>query len=233
MIDKLRKDIEDLANKEKAIFLQRFFSTEDRARGDVFKGLTVPQSRIIAKKYLNLPFSDIEKILKSDVHEERLIALIILVDRFNKGDEEIKKQVYDFYLKHTKFVNHWDLVDSSAHQIVGEYLRGKDKGVLYKLAKSKIWWERRIAIIATFEFLIGDKDFKETIKIAEMLINDTHDLIHKAVGWMLREGGKRVSEEELRKFLAVHYKSMPRTMLRYAIEKFPEDIRKKYLKGEI
>ena len=233
MVDKLREDVNTLADKEKGIFLQRFFSTEDRARGDIFKGLTVPQSRNIAKKYFDLPFSEIENILESDIHEERLIALIILVNRFNKGDEKIKEQIFDFYLKHTKFINHWDLVDSSAHQIVGEYLRGKDKRVLYKLAKSKIWWERRIAIIATFEFLIDDKDFKETIEIAEMLIDDSHDLIHKAVGWMLREGGKRVSEEELKKFLNVHYKNMPRTMLRYAIEKFPEDIRQKYLKGQI
>lgn len=222
-----------MADKEKGEFMQGFFRVEDRPPGDRFLGLTVPQVRIVAKKYFDLPISEVEELLKSDIHEERLLALIILVNRFNKSDEKIKTEIFEFYIRNTKFVNHWDLVDTSAHQIVGEYLKGKDKEILYKLAKSRIWWERRIAMLSTFEFLIDEKDFKETIKIAEMLINDKHDLIHKAVGWMLREGGKRVSEEELRTFLKMNYKNMPRTMLRYAIEKFPAEMRKKYLKGEI
>lgn len=233
MVEKLRKEIEKLVDKAKGEFLQRFFSVEDRARGDIFKGLTVPQSRIIAKKFKDLSLEEIDQLLKSDVHEERLIALVILVNRFNKGDEKEKKEIFNFYLKHTTHINHWDLVDMSAHQILGEYLKDKDREILYRLAKSKIWWERRIAMIATFEFLIDKKDNSETFKIAEILISDKHDLMQKAVGWMLRESGKRVSEEELRKFLLIHYKNMPRTMLRYAIEKFPEELRKKYLRGEI
>lgn len=232
MIDKLKKDIKSQADKKRGEFMEGFFRVKDRAKRDDFVGLTVPQCRMIARKYKDLNIKEIQQILESDIHEERLIALFILVNKFEKGDEKARGEIYNFYLKNKDYVNHWDLVDSSAHKILGEYLRDKDKGILVKMAKSKIWWERRIAIIATFQFLIKDKRFDETKKIAKILIQDNHDLVQKAVGWMLREGGKKVSQIELEEFLKLNYKSMPRTMLRYSIEKFSEDKRKQYLKGE-
>lgn len=232
-IDSLRKDIYRQADKKKAEFMQGFFRVEDRPKEDSFKGLSVPQCRSIAKKYKNLTFEEIQEILHSNIHEERLIALFILVARFEKGDEKAKKKVYEFYLKNIDNINHWDLVDASAYKIVGEFLRNKDKRILEELAGSKIWWERRIAIIATFQFLLKDKNYEETLKISKLLLHDKHDLIHKAVGWMLREGGKRISEERLKEFLNENYKEMPRTMLRYSIEKFPEELRKKYLKSVV
>ncbi|MCW8961998.1 MAG: DNA alkylation repair protein, partial [Ignavibacteriaceae bacterium] len=165
------------------------------------------------------------------VHEERLISLFILIDKYRKTDEKGKKEIFNFYLKNRKGINNWDLVDISAPKIIGKHLREKDKSILFKFALSKNLWERRIAILSTQE-LIKNDDFAPTLQIAEMLINDEHDLIHKAVGWMLREIGKKdLATEE--KFLKIHYKNMPRTMLRYAIEKFPETKRKKYLQGKI
>lgn len=233
MIDKLRKDILDLADQKRGESMQGFFRVKDRAKGDMFLGLTVPKCRMLAKKYKDLSTQAIQKILESDIHEERLIALFILVGKFEKADETLRAEIYNFYLGNKDYVNHWDLVDSSAHKILGEFLRDKNKKILVDLANSKIWWERRMAIISTFQFLIKDRNFKETKKIARILINDNHDLIQKAVGWMLREGGKRVSQVELEEFLKGTYKSMPRTMLRYSIEKFTEDKRKKYLRGEV
>ena len=170
-------------------------------------------------------------LIHSKVHEERLIAAFILVDQYKKGDDKKKKTVFDFYLKNRKGINNWDLVDLSAPKIVGEYLLDKEKDLLFKLARSKDLWEKRIAILSTQTF-IRNHFFEDTLNISEILINDKHDLIHKAVGWMLREVGNRNMQTE-EEFLRKHYKTMPRTMLRYAIEKFPEKKRKDYLEGRI
>ena len=234
-LQQLHRDIKKLADPEKGKFLQRFFKTKEGEYGfgDVFVGLTVPISRNIAKQYKDLLPEEIETLLASNVHEERLIALLILVDQFKKGSDDKKKVVYDFYIKHLQYVNNWDLVDLSAYNIIGNYLLlTRNITFLVRLASSKNIWERRIAIISTFAF-IKNGSIKETLKIAEILIHDKEDLIHKAVGWMLREGGKKVSMELEEVFLKKYYHTMPRTMLRYAIEKFPEEKRQAYLKGRI
>ncbi len=232
MLKDLKKEVEKLSNKKKAVLLQGFFKTRkgEYGEGDIFAGLTVPQSREIAIKYKNLQFKEIQELLKSKIHEERLIALLILVHNFKKNLQD-RKKIYEFYLKNTKYINNWDLVDLSSHEIVGRYLIDKPKDVLLKLAKSSNLWEKRISIISTFEF-IRDKNFETSLKIAEMLIEDKEDLIQKAVGWMLREIGKRDLRQE-KNFLQKHYKKMGRTALRYSIEKFPEELRQKYLKGDI
>lgn len=218
-------------NKEKGIFLQRFFKTRkgEYAEGDIFAGLSVPQSRQIAAVYSQLSLTDAKKLLSSKIHEERLIALLILVSQFKNGDKDLQKKIFNLYLQNTKYINNWDLVDLSADKIVGKYLLDKDRGILKTLAHSSSLWEKRIAIIATYQFIIHG-EYKDTFKIAEILLNDPHDLIHKAVGWMLREVGKRVSQEAEEEFLKKYYKTMPRTMLRYAIERFPEDKRAFYMK---
>lgn len=233
MLSKIQADIRKLADPKKGKFLQRFFKTGkgEYAQGDVFLGLTVPQSRIIAKTYENITILETEELLNSRIHEERLIALIILVNKFKEGSEKQKKQIFETYLKNTKFINNWDLVDLSSRDIVGAYLFDKPRQILYRLAKSSNIWERRIAIIATY-FFIKKGQFEDTIKISEILLKDRHDLIHKAVGWMLREIGK-MDEKTLVDFLKKHYKNMPRTMLRYSIEKFPLETRKAYIKGKI
>ncbi len=223
----LHKDIKKLADPDKGKFLQRFFKTKEGeyGHGDVFVGLTVPMSRTIATYYKDLHFKEIQELLKSAVHEERLIALLILIDQFKKGSDDKKKEVYDFYINNLQCVNNWDLVDISADKIIGNYLLlTQDITLLVRLASSKNIWERRVAIISTFAF-IKKGSFKETLKIAEILVHDKEDLIHKAVGWMLREGGKKVSLEHEEAFLKKYYHAMPRTMLRYAIEKFPEEKR--------
>lgn len=231
---KLRLEIKAHANLVKAKTLLRFFKTGpgEYAEGDKFYGLMVPQSREIARKYSDLSLADVEKLLHSDIHEERVIALFILVDQFAKGDAPIRQRIHDLYLANTKYINNWDLVDLSAQYLVGGHLRGKSKKRLEKLAQSKNLWERRIAIIATFSY-IKEGDCAETFKISDILMNDNHDLIHKAVGWMLRESGKRCGEAKLEQYLKSRYQKMPRTMLRYAIERFPEQKRKKYLHGQI
>ncbi len=230
LIDNLKKDIENSSNKSKAKILQRFFKTGkgEYGEGDLFLGITVPRSRAIAKKYFNLDIIYIKSLLTSKIHEERLIALLILVENYKISTEEKKYQIIDFYLKNSNFINNWDLVDLTADKILGDYLLNKPKDILYKLASSFLIWERRISIISTFAF-IKNNEFQDALNISEILLNDKHDLIHKAVGWMLREIGKRNQgiEEE---FLKKHYKSMPRTMLRYAIEKFPGDKRLFYMK---
>ncbi len=218
---------------KQAQILQRFFKTGpgEYGEGDIFLGIKVPQQRQVVKKcYKDLPLSEIPKILRTKVHEYRLAALLILVAKFNVKDigAAEKKKIYDLYLKNMAFINNWDLVDLSAPNIVGVYLLDKPREILYKLAKSKDLWERRIAILATFTF-IRDNDFKDTLRIAKTLLHDEHDLIHKAVGWMLREVGKRDQDAE-EKFLRAHYQVMPRTMLRYAIERFEEKKRKYYMK---
>ena len=229
----IQKRLKALGSKKIAATSQRFFKTGpgEYGEGDKFIGIRVPVLRKLIKDYLDLPIKEIILLLQSPVHEERLFALLLLVQISSKADEALKKSIYELYLKSTEFINNWDLVDSSAEHIVGAYLKDKSRAPLYRLAKSTDLWERRIAIMATFHF-IKQKDFSDTLKIAKILLFDRHDLIHKAVGWMLREIGKRdlCAEEE---FLKQHYKNMPRTMLRYAIEKFPEPKRKKYLHGKV
>lgn len=231
-IKELKKELRNKANPEKAKVFKGLFKTGvgEYGNGDIFLGVTVPTSRKIAIKYKNLNLSGVRELLKSEIHEERLTVILILVHNFREGDEGEREKIFNFYLKNTRFVNNWDLVDLSADKIVGVYLSEmKDRDILYKLAKSKNLWERRIAIVATFNFIKND-EFRDTLKIARILLEDNHDLIHKAVGWMLREVGKRSLEiEEI--FLKKHHKKMPRTMLRYAIEKFSEKRRKEYLNG--
>lgn len=220
-------------NAEKATFLARFFKTGkgQYGEGDVFLGLSVPQQRKIAQSYTHLSLNEIQSLLKSEIHECRFTALEILVMKYEKASLPEKKEIYEFYVKNARLVNNWDLVDTSAPHIVGDYVLDKKKDVLLTLATSDNLWEKRIAIVATLR-LIQAGDFTSTFAIAECLMKDTHDLIHKACGWMLREVGKR-DEAMLESFLKKHYKHMPRTMLRYAIERFPEPKRKAYLKGEI
>ena len=231
MIKNIREEFKKLSNQEHAARLQKYFKTGkgEYGEGDKFLGLRVPVIRKIAKKYSTISISEASEFLKSPFHEERLFALFILIDLFRRADGEDKKKIYDLYLKNTNYINNWDLVDASAVRIVGAYLFARDKKPIYDLAKSKNLWERRIAMMATSYFIVHN-DFADTLKIAEILLNDKEDLIHKAVGWMLREIGKRNFELE-ENFLRKHYGEMPRTMLRYAIEKFPEEKRKSYLKG--
>jgi len=229
MYNKILKEIISNKNNDKIKILSKFFKTGkgEYGEGDIFLGITVPISRKIAKKYSNLSFDIIEKLLKNKYHEVRLIALLILVDKYKNNNNQ--KQIVDFYLKNTKYINNWDLVDLSAHYIVGNYLIDKDSKILEKLAKSKNLWERRISVIATFAFIYKG-EHEPTLKIVNILINDKNDLIQKACGWMLRELGKRVSEKKLSSYLDSNIHKMPRTMLRYAIERFPEKKRLFYLK---
>ena len=230
---KLKKEIREKSSKEKSKIYAKFFKTGkgEYGEGDIFLGLTVPEQRILAGKYTNLVLDDVKKLLESKYHEHRLMGLFILVYKYEKSNEKEKAGIKDFYLENKHRGNNWDLVDCIADKILGKHLIDKDKKVLYELAKSESIWDRRIAIISTFEFIKNGK-FEDTLKISKILLKDEHDLIHKAVGWMLREIGKR-DLETLEKFLKRHYKKMPRTMLRYAIEKFPEIKRKKYLAGKI
>ena len=230
---KIRTNLEKLSDKQRAKVLQRFFKMGpgEYGEGDMFLGIRVTELRKLAKEYQDITTKEVEQLLKSAIHEERLLALLILVRTYSRGDECAKKKIYELYLKNTKAVNNWDLVDGSAEHIVGAFLMDKSKRPLYRLAKSKNLWERRISIMSTFHFIKRD-EFSETLKISGMLISDEEDLIHKAVGWMLREVGKRRLQTEER-FLRDHYKEMPRTMLRYAIERFPEPKRQRYLIGEI
>jgi 3-methyladenine DNA glycosylase AlkD len=227
----VQKELQEMADPGRAKLLGRYFKTGkgEYGEGDIFIGLKVPEIRLVAKRYKDLPLGDVETLLVSPIHEFRLTALIILTYVFEKADEVKKKSIYDFYLSHTKYINNWDLVDLSSHEIIGGWLinHPKERGMLYRLAKSGDLWEKRIAMISCFAFL-NNKEFKEILTIAEMLLHDKHDLIHKAVGWGLREVGKRDLKTE-ENFLLKHYKSMPRTMLRYAIEKFPEKKRKFYM----
>ncbi|MCK9344497.1 MAG: DNA alkylation repair protein [Candidatus Pacebacteria bacterium] len=226
----VEKSLKKLGTKRKAESSAWFFKTGvgQYGYGDVFIGVTVPEQRKIAKEFFELPLAEITKLLESKYHECRLTALLILVGQFKKADERGREKLVKFYLKHTKHINNWDLVDLSASYILGEYLFDKDRAVLYKLVKSKNIWERRIAIIATHAF-IRKGSCADTFNLAEILLADTHDLIHKAVGWMLREVGKRVSRPALVEFLEAHTHKMPRTTLRYAIEHFSEIDRKKFL----
>jgi 3-methyladenine DNA glycosylase AlkD len=232
-VEEVRKLLRSLGDKQAAMHAQRFFKTGkgEYGAGDRFLGIRVPVLRQQIRQCAQLQHKAILSLLHSPFHEERLFALLLLVDRFSKAGEKQRASIYRHYLANTRYINNWDLVDSSASQIVGAYLEDKDRQVLYELADSADLWERRIAIISTFHF-IRQNDFADTLRIAALLQNDQHDLIHKAVGWMLRELGKRdVNVEE--EFLKSRYREMPRTMLRYAIERFPEQKRKKYLQGKI
>lgn len=229
-LKKIQEEIMGLKNKKQQEILQRFFKTGpgEYAEGDIFFGLKVPQIRSIAKNYYHLSQGELDILLESKIHEFRFVALVILCEKFKKGSEIEKKEIFNFYIKNAKNINNWDLVDVSSPKIVGEYLLDKDKKILYKLAKSKNLWERRIAIVSTFSF-IRNNNYKDTILISKILLDDKHDLIHKACGWMLREAGKK-DEKVLKDYLEKHKSKMPRTMLRYAIEKFPNNIRIRYLK---
>jgi 3-methyladenine DNA glycosylase AlkD len=231
MIENILKDIEAKKNKKKDEILSKFFKTSkgQYGEGDIFWGLTVPVSRKIAMKYKDLSVSEINLLLKHKVHEVRLIGLMILVWKYKHSSKKEQEKIVKFYLKNTKYINNWDLVDLSSHYILGDYLiKQKEKTILLKLAKSKNLWEQRIAIVSTYALIRkGELDF--TFKISKMFLGHDHDLIHKASGWMLREAGKK-DEKALKKFLDENISKMPRTMLRYAIEKFPQNVRLEYLK---
>jgi 3-methyladenine DNA glycosylase AlkD len=224
---------EKLANPDQAIILARFFKTGrgQYGEGDTFLGIRVPVIRDFAKGFVDMPLREAQLLLDSETHEIRFAGLSILIEKYNNGDEKIKKKIFDLYLKNIKKnINNWDLVDLSCPQIIGNFLFDSERDVLYKLSKSSNLWERRVAMISTFYF-IKRNDFKDTLRLAEILLNDKHDLINKAVGWMLREVGKRDIEVE-RKFLEKYYKTMPRVALRYAIEKMTETQRKYFLNKE-
>jgi 3-methyladenine DNA glycosylase AlkD len=234
MIIKLQNELRRLANKDIAQHSQRFFKTGkgQYGEGDVFLGIRIPALRGLLRKYRGISIEEVTRLLQSEFHEQRLLSLFMLVDIFRKTkDSDSRKAIYNLYLANTKFINNWDLVDCSAEHIVGAYLRDLDRQPIYELAGSKNLFERRIAIMSTFCF-IKRNEFDDTLKISQILLNDKEDLIHKAVGWMLREAGKRDLKIE-EGFLKKYYKQMPRTMLRYAIEKFPPDKRQMYLMGEI
>jgi len=227
----VQKAFRDQADPARAKMCERYFKTGkgEYAEGDKFLGLTNPMMRNTARKFYGLPLPEIEKLITSPYHEERVATLVIALHQFKKGDEKVKKSIFDFYLANTKYINNWDLVDISAGTIVGQYLKDKPKTILTKLAHSEYLFERRIAMIATFEYIYHE-DATEALRIATILLHDKHDLIHKAVGWMLREIGKKCSEKILCDYLDIHTPTMPRTTLRYAIERFPEEKRQKYLR---
>lgn len=227
-----RKALRSRTDSERVIGLQRFFKTApgEYAHGDVFIGVTVPEVRSVAREFRDLAFADLNRLIRSRIHEERLLALIILVERFRKGEITARGAIYRFYSANMEFVNNWDLVDTSAPTIVGGYFLERDRKPLHRFALSENLWLRRIAIIATFEF-IRRNEFEDTIRISQALLGDKHDLIHKACGWMLREVGKR-DVAALEGFLAQHASVMPRTMLRYAIERLSPARRKRWMKVE-
>jgi 3-methyladenine DNA glycosylase AlkD len=227
----LKREARDLADPAVAARSRTYFRTGpgEYGEGDAFLGLRVPTLRTLVKKYRTLEYTDALKLLKSEWHEERLLGALLLVSAYERGDARQKARIHRECLRNAKRINNWDLVDSSAPQIVGAHLTPANVGLLVKLAKSKNLWERRIAIIAT-QYFIRKKEFRPTLTIAELLLDDSEDLIHKAVGWMLREVGNR-DRDILDGFLSRHYPRMPRTMLRYAIERYPEKDRKAYLAG--
>jgi len=233
IFEEIQKKVRKHADRDKAEVLKRFFKTGpgQYGEGDIFLGIPVPALRKISQECRNTSVADMTRLLRSSMHEERVLALFLLVDAYARGDNVTKKKIYSLYLKNTRYINNWDLVDLSAPNIVGQHLMDKDRKPLYRLATSGDLWKKRIAILATFTF-IRQNDFADSLNIAQLLLSDEHDLIHKAIGWMLREVGKRDLQSE-EKFLRRHYRIMPRTMLRYAIERFPERKRKKYLEGKM
>lgn len=229
-INKVRTELRRAASKKKARVLQRYFKTGpgEYGEGDLFIGIVVPTLRLIALRYTDLSMREIQSLLNSRIHEERTVALFMLVRRFEKADEAQRKIIYNFYLKNRSRVNNWDLVDLSADRIVGGYLYNRSKHPIYKLTRSTSLWDRRIAVLATFHF-IKRKEFEHSFKIITSLLKDEEDLMHKACGWMLREIGKR-DEKALESYLKKHCRVMPRTMLRYSIERLSEQKRKRYMK---
>ena len=229
MLDKIKNEMSQLSDANRAKNLSWFFKTGkgQYGEGDIFLGIPVPEQRKVAKKYADLSLGDLQELLNSKMHEHRFTALVILISKYRKAEENGKKEIFDVYLKNTENVSNWDLVDLSAPRIVGDYLLNRERSILYKLVRSDSLWERRISILSTFTF-IDNNDLEDALNISELLLCDEHDLIHKAVGWALREIGKKNQNVE-EQFLAKHYLHMPRTMLRYAIEKFDEKKRKKYL----
>lgn len=234
MVEKIKLDLEAFIEPEKAAFYPRFFQTGEGeyAEGDQFIGVRVPNQRKIAKKYYKaVSLRDIEQLLHSPIHEYRSVALIMLVYRYQKATPSDQEEIVRFYLENLNFVNNWDLVDVSADKILGAFLFDKDRKILYTLAKTGHLWRQRVAVIATFDF-IRHGDFRDTLALAELFLRHDHHLIHKAVGWMLREIGNRDFQVEYG-FLEQHYRKMPRIMLRYAIEKFEPELRQKFLTGQI
>ncbi len=232
ILQNIHQDLKKLGSPKKAEVLQRFFKTEkgEYGEGDKFLGVVVPDTRRLVKKYWSsIPLSQCLKLLQSPWHEERLCALLLMVEKFQHFPAEQEK-IFQAYLHNTQYINNWDLVDLSASKIVGAFLRNRNKSILDKLVKSKSLWERRIAMLATFDFLYN-KDPDYTFRLARVLLKDSEDLIHKATGWMLREAGKRCEEKKLLRFLDLYSEKMPRTMLRYSIERLGEKLRKKYLYG--
>ncbi len=225
----VKRDMRKVASARRAEINKWFFKTGpgEYGEGDRFLGLTVPQLRAIARAYRELPLKDVTALLRSPWHEERLLALLILTGQYTRGDEATRRTIHRLYLRNTRSINNWDLVDTSAPVIVGAHLAQGNRAILRRLAASKSVWERRIAIIAT-QYYIRRGDFADTLAIAEVLLDDEHDLIHKAVGWMLREVANR-DRAAAERFIRKHARVMPRTMLRYAIEKFPERLRRKYM----
>lgn len=227
----LRQRLHRLASPADAKFLQRYFKTApgEYGAGDKFIGIRVPVLRKLAREFRVLPPLAAAKLLQSPIHEERLLALLILTDAYERADESGRAAIYRLYLKNLARVNNWDLVDCSAPRIVGRHLKERPRKILFRLARSKTLWRRRVAVLATFHFIRQD-DFGDSLRLAELLLGDGHDLMHKAVGWMLREIGK-CDVAELKRFLRNHAARMPRTMLRYAIEKLPERERQSYLQS--
>lgn len=226
----IQHELEQYIDPVKREYLPRFFKTGkgQYGEGDKFLGVVVPNTRIVAKHHKDAPFEVMAALLQSEWHECRLCALLMLVERFKKSDEKGKKVIYDFYLTQTAHINNWDLVDLSAPGIVGEYLKDKPRQDLYRLAESPLLWDQRIAVVSTYT-LIRNHDFIDILSLSERLLHHKHDLMHKAVGWMLREMGKR-DKDLLVQFLEKHCTVMPRTMLRYAIEKFSEEERQEFMK---
>lgn len=224
-------ELRRMANPAKAKILQSFSKTGkgEYGAGDIFWGIPMPNERQLAKKYWQkLSQDDLDKLLRSKVHEQRLLALLVQVTQYQEGDTAAKNRIYKHYLARTAFINNWDLVDLSAPKIVGEYLLNKNRKILYNLARSKNLWKKRIAVISTFTF-IKQGQARDTLAIVKLLLKDKHDLIHKACGWMLREVGKRCDETTLLEFLDQNCGHMPRTMLRYAIERLPRQKQLSYL----
>lgn len=228
----LRRRLKAAAQPRLAAVAQSFFKTGpgEYGEGDRFLGMRMATQRSLAREFRNLPLASVERALESPWHEERMVAVLILVDQYRRGDAAAQERIYRLYLKRTDRINNWDLIDVTTPHIVGAHLAGRSRKVLDRLIRSRLVWERRIALLATFAFILRG-EFDDTLRLAARVLDDPHDLIHKAAGWMLREVGKRGGQAELVRFLARHQRAMPRTMLRYAIERFPEATRRRYLAG--